>query len=129
GQLPSRSAVRERYEWQLPILALMAREGSFDGVPSGGRAAQLAYWRIGGSKGDRIWNLTRGEDQDDDFKELLNTVAVTFSARLRALGDRETPFSALPDPDQLPSHTNYAHLIRGEEWLDIVFDGIDGDDT
>ena len=111
GSVPSDKEIAAGYAPQLPLEALIAAAGGFDGVPVGSVSA-LAHWRLsGGSPAGEI-----------KVPKLVDVPTLTEQAErgLRRLIDRfdqpDTPYLARPRPDFVPRFDDYAHLARVLEW-------------
>ncbi len=115
GALPKKAAIRAGFAPQLPLEALILRDGSFGEVA--GTPGALEYWKLGGRApaGQRC-------PIDDGAPEALADRAL---AKLRALVERfddpATPYLAVPVPARRPRFSDYEHLERiahgeAEEW-------------
>ena len=110
GTAPSLKSIQMRYEWQLPVLALMVRNGALGRTKI---VTNMGYWRIGGSKTEGLqWHAPLLEE---DF---LAQIEQKLCQRLEQMQQAEDAFPAVPDPECLPNFTAIGHLMRAEEWLE-----------
>lgn len=124
GSFPAAKSLLLRYEWQLPVLALMVRAGAFGTTKA---IVDVGYWSIGGSKNDRLqWLLPKL--MNDGGEDFLADVSLQLSQRLSEMQQSDAAFPALPDPECLPSFLAFDHLTRAEEWLEQPTESEDEDD-
>ncbi|MCX7353616.1 MAG: double-strand break repair protein AddB [Alphaproteobacteria bacterium] len=110
GGVPRAADVAAGIEPQLPLEALIASAGGFEGVPEG-MVAELAYWRLTGRD-------PAGEIRPLDGDPMMSAAeALTgLSALVAAFDDPAQPYAAHPDPDRPVPYDDYAHLVRVKEW-------------
>ncbi|MGE0108509.1 MAG: double-strand break repair protein AddB [Bdellovibrionales bacterium] len=111
GVVPSLSMVRAGFEPQLPLLALMAFEGAFDGGEIM-ESACLSYWEIKGA---------RTQDKEVDFEEeeiiiLVQKAQDNLRQLIKEFEQETTPYRASPTPQYIPRYDDYRHLARYDEW-------------
>jgi ATP-dependent helicase/nuclease subunit B len=110
GQLPTQKEVAAGYEPQLPLLALIAQEGGFSGIPAA-QVGELAYWRLyGGRSGSEIKPL------GGDIAALAKNARAGLEALIAKFVEAATPYQAVPKPGLEPRFDDYAHLARLREW-------------
>ena len=109
--IPSATSVESGYEPQLPLEAVMLKEGLFqtkDVTPE-----KLLYWHVNGGK-------EGGAIKDVSSKLNMETFLDDIKARLmRLLGeyeDQKTAYPACPKLKYAPVFNDYAHLERLPEW-------------
>ena len=116
GGMPTQTEVRTGLEPQLPLLALIASEGGFEGIPASPISA-LAYWKLSGG-------AEPGEECA--IKESVDTLMESARAGLENLitrfADPKMPYLAVPIPGLQPRYDDYAHLARLAEWGRTVED-------
>ncbi len=115
GSLPTQRTIDAGYAPQLPLEALILRDGNFGAVT--GTPARLEYWKLGGrTPAGKRW-LIDGGDPEALIERALG--------KLRDLVDRfddpATPYLAVPVPARKPRFSDYEHLERIgrselEEW-------------
>ena len=95
---------------QLPLEAMIAEAGGFEGIPAG-TVARLEYWRL------------KGSDPAGEIRTLpLDPARLIADARegiarlIAAFDDPATVYEARPRPDQAPRFSDYEHLARFKEW-------------
>lgn len=110
GMPPSAKDVRLGKAPQLPLEALIAAEGGFEGL----KAAPV--------DGLEYWRLTGGEPAGviKPLPEAPEILAADARAGLLSLIDRfddpDTAYHSQPRPAWAPAYTDYAHLARIQEW-------------
>lgn len=115
GQAPNKKNVQKGLEPQLPLLALMAEQGSFSDAVGGvsqPRVGEMAYWQLGGARGSGKEILFSG-------KEIAGLVAAARTGLLRLVQDYADPrkaYLATPRPGYALKYDDYAHLARVSEW-------------
>ncbi|MSO92364.1 MAG: double-strand break repair protein AddB [Rhodospirillales bacterium] len=110
GAPPTRTEVAAGFAPQLPLEAVIAEAGGFEGVPRA-RVSQLDYWRL------------RGTDPAGERSPLHGDLARhTEEARagllrlIAAFDQPETAYEARPRPEAAPRFSDYEHLARVKEW-------------
>jgi ATP-dependent helicase/nuclease subunit B len=109
GSVPSKESVRLGFSPQLPLEAVIAERGGFEGVPAA-PVAQLEFWRLSGG------------DEPGEIVRLADPPALAAAARdgllrlIRAFDDPATPYPARPHPGWAPRFSDYEHLARVLEW-------------
>jgi ATP-dependent helicase/nuclease subunit B len=109
GGVPKQKDVREGYEPQLPLLALMASEGGFSGVAAAD-VSVLAHWQLAGAVPGVEKPL---KDQPADLAAAARAGLEDLIVRF---ADPDTPYLAVPRPGAAPRYDDYAHLARLAEW-------------
>lgn len=110
GQPPNDREVRLGKAPQLPLEALIAMAGGFEGVAPA-EVAELAFWHLSGGEPA---GHARPLKEDP---AVLAAEARDGLRRLVALFDDErTPYRSQPRPGWAPKYTDYAHLARVAEW-------------
>lgn len=110
GYVPSQKEVAAGYEPQLPLLALIAQQGGFDGIAAA-LIAELGYWKLsGGREGSKI------EPRDQNIDILIQNARAGLEELIATFADPATPYQAVPKPGFAPRFDDYAHLARLSEW-------------
>jgi ATP-dependent helicase/nuclease subunit B len=115
GSLPTKKAIGAGYAPQLPLEALILRDGSFGEVS--GTPAALEYWKLGG----RAPAGTRCPIHDGDPQALVERAGAKLRGLVERFDDPATPYLAIPVPARRPRFSDYEHLERVgrgeiEEW-------------
>lgn len=111
GTVPSTRQINAGYAPQLPLEAVIAEAGGFEGVP-GAAVGRLAHWRLpGGEPPGEIREVKQ------DVPQLAAEARARLVALVAAFDSAETPYVATPEPDWPPSYPEYDHLARLREWL------------
>jgi len=105
GEARSPKEVRAGYAPQLPIEALIAREGGFDGIPAK-EVAALIYWQLGRKE-------TRLDEEVDD---ILNTNLKNLRELATLFDFPDTAYISKPNPRYAPKYSDYEQLARVKEW-------------
>ena len=110
GAPPTADEVAAGFAPQLPLEAMIAEAGGFQGVPAG-PVTQIEYWRL------------KGSDPAGEIRTLpLDPARLIADARegiarlIAAFDDPATVYEARPRPDQAPRFSDYEHLARFKEW-------------
>ncbi len=111
GSVPSDKEIAAGYAPQLPLEALIAEAGGFEGVPVAS-VSGLAHWRLsGGSPAGEIRH-----PKLVDLPTLTNQAERGLRRLIDRFGKPDTPYLARPRPDFVPRFDDYAHLARVLEW-------------
>lgn len=111
GTVPSEKQIRAGYAPQLPLEAVIAAAGGFDGVP-GAPVRRLAHWRLSGGEPAGTIREVR-----DDVPTLAAEARDRLVQLVAAFDNPETPYVSTPEPDWPLSYPEYDHLARLREWL------------
>ena len=110
GAPPRAKDVEQGFAPQLPLEAVIAQAGGFDGVAAG-EVAALQYWRLSGGQPPGAIVPLKAEPA------ALAEAARTGLERLIAcFDDPATAYPSVPRPLQAPRFNDYAHLARIKEW-------------
>jgi ATP-dependent helicase/nuclease subunit B len=115
GALPAKSAIAAGFAPQLPLEALILRDGSFGELTGTPRA--LEYWKLGGrAPAGQRWVI-----DDGDAAALIDRARDKLRLLIKRFDDPETPYLAVPVPARRPRFSVYEHLERlgrneAEEW-------------
>ncbi len=107
---------------QLPLEALILREGGFENLPAL-IPDHLAYWVLKG--GRTVADITK-LDGEEAVAETIETAAHSLRILIETFAQEDTPYYSLPHPDKAPRFNDYEHLARVKEWtaLDAQEDGV-----
>jgi ATP-dependent helicase/nuclease subunit B len=121
GFVPQAREVAEGLSPQLPLEALMLKEGAFPGIPAGGEVDDLVYWRVTGS-GQKPVERKSALGRDTDMGTLLKEAAAGLLSLVDKFDDPSTPYLSQPRAEAKSRFSDYEHLARTKEW------GISGDE-
>jgi len=117
GEPPGDETVRLGLAPQLPLEALIVREGGFEGIDAG-VVAELVFLRLSGGEPpgkEKCLKNDPGELADRAREGLLNLI--------RAYDDPATPYPSRPRPAHAPKYSDYEHLARVREWATVEVGG------
>jgi len=115
GLLPKNDHVELGLSPQLPLEALIAEQGCFEGVDKG-EVARLEYWQLsGGDPPGMIRPLGNG-----DLRALIAEARDGLRRLIREFADPSTPYRSRPDPLYGPRYSDYDHLARVKEWSSVA---------
>jgi ATP-dependent helicase/nuclease subunit B len=106
GSLPTKKAIGAGYAPQLPLEALILRDGSFGEIS--GAPAALEYWKLGG----RAPAGQRCPLVDGDPGELIDRARAKLRALIERFDDPAMPYLAVPVLARRPRFSDYEHLER-----------------
>ena len=110
GAAPSNREVASGRAAQLPLEALVLREGGFEDIAGSGPCHSLEYWRLsGGEPAGEVRTL-------GEVERLVRMAEEGFRALVQAFDQPGTIYHVTPDPDFGLTHDDYEHLARVEEW-------------
>lgn len=107
GSVPDKKQIEEGFEPQLPLEALILREGGFNDLPAA-QDIHLSYWKINGKgSGGEVTSVS-------DVNMLIDEARAGVQRLLNAYQNDTRPYEAhLKDV----AYDNYEHLARVKEWL------------
>ena len=116
GSLPAVNEVAAGFSPQLPLEAVIAESGGFEGIEAG-RVSALDYWRLRGT-------VPAGETRTAEDPSRLAGEAREGLSGLIAVFDRDgTVYEARPRPEKAPKYSDYEHLARVKEWASAADGG------
>jgi ATP-dependent helicase/nuclease subunit B len=110
GTPPKAREVAAGFAPQLPLEAVIARHGGFNGVRAA-EVSDLLYWHLkGGAAG--------GDERPagGDAASLAAEALEGLQALVAVFDDPATPYAARPHPEHAPRYSDYLHLARVREW-------------
>ena len=119
GPMPSRTEVRLGLAPQLVIEAMIAERGGFAKI-RGAEAALLLYLQL---KGSEAAPGTQFDPAGDDLRRLIDEAAAGVERLIAHFDDPATAYLPVPLPEIAPSHSDYDHLARAQEWLGTEGEG------
>ena len=117
GGLPSGKEVAAGFAPQLPLEAVIAESGGFEGIDAGPVSA-LDYWRLRGT-------APAGEIRTaaKDTGRLAEEARKGLSGLISVFDREETVYEARPRPENAPKYSDYEHLARVKEWASAADGG------
>ena len=110
GAPPSKKEIREGFAPQLPLEAVIAAAGGFEGIAPA-EVSELGFWRLSG--GDPAGQQSSA---GDDIGALTAAARDGLGELIARFDDPETPYLSQPDPRHAPRFSDYTHLARVQEW-------------
>lgn len=105
GQARTLKEIKSGYAPQLPIEALIAQSGGFDGLSSA-PISQLMYWKLN----DKVISLS------EDIDNLISQTSEHIIEIINLFAKEETGYLSRPNPKHIPEYSDYEHLARVKEW-------------
>ena len=125
GAAPSGARVAFGATRQLPLEAMIAEAGGFEGCPAIPTGA-LEYWLTGGARSERRPLRSIADDDEkrkpDPKRAPFNIAALVQATReglqryAAAFDDAAMPYLAEPRPRFAGAYNDYRHLSRKDEW-------------
>lgn len=110
GLPPTGREIELGFAPQLPLEAVIAAEGGFDGVAASTVAA-LTFWRLSGGDPPGVEKPVKA-----DIADLAAAARAGLIALVHAFDDPATPYASRPRPAFAPKYDDYEHLSRVQEW-------------
>jgi len=117
GDAPSGPQVKAGFNPQLPLEALIAAAGGFDGAPPA-RARALAYAKIGQAAGGKC----KEPVGTDEVADLIEQTRSEFARLIDAFDRPDTPYLSQPRAKYQNVFGDYDHLARRKEWSAVETD-------
>ncbi|MBR1544477.1 MAG: double-strand break repair protein AddB [Alphaproteobacteria bacterium] len=116
GTPPSEKEVLSGYAPQLPIEALILKNGGFDNIKTNSKIGGVRYIKLTGSQNGHI----SGEKLDDSIDEIVETAFKNLKENIELFSRQSTPYLSRPNPNKvghsIENYSEYAHLARVKEW-------------
>ncbi len=106
GRARSAKEVVIGYAPQLPIEALIAQNGGFEGTPAK-EINKLIYWQLG---------VKSVVIENDKTKLAINNTYQNLYDLLNRFDFETTPYNCNPNPNRAYEYSDYKHLSRIDEW-------------
>ena len=113
GQTPTRKSAVEGPVRQLPIEAIIAEAGGFEGCPAVPVEA-LEYWPTGGSRSTT--SPTTLGTNERSTADIISDTREGLRRYIAAFDDPDMPYLAEPRPKFKGGFNDYRHLSRIAEW-------------
>jgi ATP-dependent helicase/nuclease subunit B len=110
GYIPSEKEIAAGFSPQLPLEAVIAQAGKFEGVAKA-PVSTLEYWAL---KGGNVSGARKPIKKDVDA--LCDEALAGLRKLIAAFDDENTPYLARPRADAAPRYGDYEHLARIKEW-------------
>ncbi|MBT8003571.1 MAG: double-strand break repair protein AddB, partial [Rhodospirillales bacterium] len=114
GAPPSAKEVAAGFAPQLPLEAVIAEAGDFEGLHKA-RVSALDYWRLTGGDpaGER-------KSAGKEIESLVQATRDGLQNLIHRFDFEDTPYEARPHPQHAPRYSDYEHLARVKEWSAIT---------
>ena len=106
GRARTVNEVKKGYAPQLPIEALIASKGGFDGINREVEVDRLMYWKLG----DKIVNI------DEGINDILQATYSHITEVINLFDFESTGYLSRPNPKAVLEYSDYEHLARVKEW-------------
>ena len=113
GGIPTKREAELGYAPQLPLEAVIAEAGGFDGIKAA-PVIDLEYWRLGG--GDPAGEIKPLGSDAAGRRQLIEDALPGLKLLIAAYDDPRTSYRAFPRPEWSPRYSDYVHLARLKEW-------------
>ncbi|MGE0667727.1 MAG: double-strand break repair protein AddB [Sphingomonadales bacterium] len=114
GGAPNARRLLAGYAAQMPLQAMMLREGAFDGLT--GIVAELAWWTLKGEGDANRIKLASALVADEcTLEQLIADAEAGLRRLIETFDDPETPYLSQPNPVET-GFGDYDHLARVKEW-------------
>ena len=116
GRTPDAKDVARGYAPQLPLEAVIALDGTFDGLKGSAfdAVAGLWYWRLAG--GTPAGEVRSAVPNKATLENLIDGARDGLIRLVHAFDNPETPYACRPKPAFAPGIDDYEHLARVREW-------------
>ncbi len=121
GKPPSGKQVAAGYAMQLGLLGLIAEQGEFEGLETGGIASSFEYWSLGRApRSDSFGYCQSPVDPTGRYGKIIpgeftERAAFHFIDAVEKWLTGNEPFTAKLHPE-IPTYGDYDQLMRLEEW-------------
>jgi ATP-dependent helicase/nuclease subunit B len=113
GMVPSNPQILAGHQPQLPLEAMMIRDGGFPAVPAGLAVTGLEHWRLSG--GAVPGEIKPVKPAEGDIAALTEQALAGLAGLVARFDLPETPYLSQPR-GLAPRFSDYAHLARVKEW-------------
>jgi ATP-dependent helicase/nuclease subunit B len=113
GMVPSNEQILAGHQPQLPLEAMMIRDGGFTAVPPGVAVTGLEHWRLSG--GATPGEIKPVKPAEGDMAALAEQALAGLAGLVARFDLPETPYLSQPR-GVAPRFSDYAHLARVKEW-------------
>jgi ATP-dependent helicase/nuclease subunit B len=114
GMVPRQEDVRFGLSPQLPVEAVIAEAGGFEGVDAA-TVGELAHWKLGGVAAGKLQPV-RTDEKEGGLAALIDAARAGVVALVARFDDPATPYLCRPRPSAAPRFDDYEHLARFKEW-------------
>jgi len=119
GRIPTAREIYAGYAPQLPLEAVLAQTGSFEGLAAA-PVSDLSYWQLKGGKDIAkitSYNLSGSRYTRMDVSEVTRKALEGLKSLVNVFDLPQTPYLNNPRPDNL-GYGDYDHLARTLEWTE-----------
>jgi len=109
GQPPTGPEVKDGKAPQLPLEALIAEAGGFDGLAAS-QVASLVYWHMS----ERV--LRKDVTAKNVAQDLIEEAQAGLQALIDIFDNPQTPYLCRPRLEWAPKYSDYEHFSRIKEW-------------
>lgn len=127
GQPPRVADVHDGLSPQLPLEALMLREGAFAEVPPGPTEI-MSYWHTSGTSGQPV-KITTVTNRNASATDLTDQAAEGLRRLIDTYKNPDTPYISQPRADAKAQGADYDHLARVKEWGVTADDDSSGEEA
>lgn len=118
GTPPQKNDIQHGLSPQIPLTALLIKEGATLDISTSTNVTYLGHWTITGANDPGKEHKIGTTYDKIDIQTLIDETKEGFLRLIEIFDSEATPYFSMPDPDAAPNkaYRDYDHLARFAEW-------------